>query len=105
MEQAAAADTAEDDEAAAAAAAPTNGEDSSCSYTYSSTANHSCKNRTQGSMKQRHDHTPQKEFSVGASSDLDASYIASQRMLTLAGVKLRQHTLQRTVQLPPGGVR
>lgn len=38
-------------------------------------------------------------FSVGASADIDASYIASQRLLLMAGVKLRQHTLQGCIRL------
>lgn len=45
--------------------------------------------------------TAQKKFGVGASDDVDASYAASQRLLMLAGVKLRQHTLQRSIQLGP----
>jgi hypothetical protein len=43
-----------------------------------------------------------KKFGVGASEDVDASYAASQRLLTLAGVKLRQHALRRSIQLGPG---
>lgn len=43
-----------------------------------------------------------KKFGVGASEDVDASYAASQRLLTLAGVKLRQHALKRNIQLGPG---
>lgn len=42
-----------------------------------------------------------KKFGVGASDDVDASYAASQRLLTLAGVKLRQHRLQRSIYLGP----
>lgn len=43
-----------------------------------------------------------KKFGVWASEDADASYAASQRLLTLAGVKLRQHALKRSIQLGPG---
>lgn len=43
-----------------------------------------------------------KKFGVGASEDVDASYAASQRLLMLAGVTLRQHTLQRSIRLGPG---
>jgi len=39
------------------------------------------------------------QFSVGPSVDLDASYVASQRLLTMAGVRLRQHTLQRSISI------
>jgi hypothetical protein len=42
-------------------------------------------------------------FSVGATADLDASYVASQRLLMMAGVKLRQHTLQRSIHLGQHG--
>jgi hypothetical protein len=42
-------------------------------------------------------------FSVGATADLDASYVASQRLLMMAGVKLRQHTLQRSIFLGQHG--
>jgi hypothetical protein len=37
------------------------------------------------------------QFSVGPS--VDASYVASQRLLTMAGVRLRQHTLQRSISI------
>lgn len=43
----------------------------------------------------------QQKFGVGASDDVDASYAASQRLLMLSGVKLRQHRLQRSIQLGP----
>lgn len=42
---------------------------------------------------------PLQHFSVGASVDIDASYVASQRLLTMAGVILRQHTLQRNISI------
>jgi hypothetical protein len=45
----------------------------------------------------------QDAFSVGATADLDASYVASQRLLMMAGVKLRQHTLQRSIHLGQHG--
>jgi hypothetical protein len=45
----------------------------------------------------------QEAFSVGATADLDASYVASQRLLMMAGVKLRQHTLQRSIHLGQHG--
>ncbi len=38
-----------------------------------------------------------------SANDLDASYIASQRLLTLAGVTLRQHALARCIVLGAAG--
>lgn len=98
MEQAAAADTAEDDDTPAATCSSTNCQDCNHSHDHSAEVQ-------QGQAVNGDSHKREQKFSVGASSDVDASYVASQRLLTMAGVRLRQHALKRTVQLPPGGAR
>jgi hypothetical protein len=57
----------------------------------------------QRSKQQTKQQKKQEAFSVGATADLDASYVASQRLLMMAGVKLRQHTLQRSIHLGQHG--
>jgi hypothetical protein len=116
MERAAAADAAVDqlEEAAAAAAAAANGNSSSSSTCVGCDcqAGPGAVQQTQAlEVQQQAQGVPPagaaaaaggKKFGVGASDDVDASYAASQRLLMLAGVKLRQHRLQRSVQLGPG---
>lgn len=113
MERAAAADAAVDQlEEAAAAAAVNGGSSGSTCVGCGCQASPGPVQQTQALEVQHQAHgvppagaaaaAGGKKFGVGASDDVDASYAASQRLLMLAGVKLRQHRLQRSVQLGPG---
>lgn len=68
-----------------------------------SAADQQCSTQPSSGYQQAKQQKKKQAFSVGATADLDASYVASQRLLMMAGVKLRQHTLQRSIHLGQHG--